>query len=106
MRKSRRILLTIMGTLLTSGCGRESDIMRNIYHNRDDCERDYSNNQCREERNYYGSSGYSTGRWIGPDYHSDNPDKPGPGRENLAAERQVVKRGGFGLTGQSFSRGS
>lgn len=106
MKKSRRILLTIMGTLLASSCGREPDIMRNIYNNRDDCVQDYSNSQCREEQHNYSSSGTATGRWIGPNYRSGSPDYPGPGRENLAAERQVVKRGGFGLTGQNFLRGS
>lgn len=90
MKKSRRILLTIMGTLLASSCGREPDILRNIYNNRDDCVQDYSNSECHEELRDYRSRN-STGRWFGPEYCSSS-GYPGPGRKNLAAERQIVKR--------------
>lgn len=91
-----------MGGLLTAGCS-QTELMRNTYISRDDCVRDYRDNQCNEERAQ--SNGLGTGRYLGPIYTLDDladPEcvtGPGPGRMNLAIERRVVGRGGFGSTG-------
>lgn len=102
MRKPSRIVLSLMGGLLTAGCS-QTELLRNTYNTRDDCVQDYRDNLCYEERT--AGTGLGTGRYLGPIYSlSDLADPecvngPGSGRTNLAVERRVVGRGGFGSTG-------
>lgn len=91
-----------MGTLLAAGCS-QPDLVRNTYDTFEDCVRDYRDNQCHAERSKNGAT--QTGRFLGPIYAENdlvNPNcivGPGPGRANLARERRVVGKGGFGSTG-------
>jgi uncharacterized protein YgiB involved in biofilm formation len=93
MKKSSYVLLTLMGAVaLYANVGRQPNVVRDVYNNRDDCVHDYSETQCR---NSSGGTTGSGGRWYGPSYN-DNSDEAR--RTKRTTERETVKRGGFGST--------
>ena len=88
-------------------CSGTQEYNQNVYNTREDCEQDYSPNQCTSD---------GTSHFRGPYYRSD-PDKrrrdpadPGPGRtyertnrlpENLVRVQKGI-RGGFGSSAHRF----
>lgn len=113
-RRSIIVNLTMLGLM---GVGMAylpegKTVRRNMYRDRETCERDYSPAQC-EPGDDGGSGGGSTsghGRWRGPEYYEDRrlPEAsgdPGPGRAGLSSGVELSTRGGFGRTGHGGRAG-
>jgi hypothetical protein len=100
-----------------------TDVQRNSYASKEDCEHDYATGQCSYDEGKQGNSSYSTGyHYYGPWYRSDwrtNPVQgdPGPGRTFASGSSSGASsrgptgfdfgsRGGFGSTGRVSARGS
>lgn len=104
-RRSRTVALTLIGVagamMATQAIPEGQEVRRNLYGDRQSCERDYAPAQC--EHGGGGSSG--GGHWRGPEYYSDRsaPEAlrdPGPGRAGAASTHETSLRGGFGRVGR------
>lgn len=102
----------------------DTDVQRNSYASKEDCEHDYATGQCTYAPSTGGSGvGYTGYHYYGPWYRSDwrsNPMKgdPGPGRTFASGAPtsgvnsrgptgfDFGSRGGFGSTGRVSARGS
>lgn len=112
-RRSKVVNLTLLGlvgvVIAAPHIPEGKTVRRNVYGNREHCERDYSPSQC--EPNGGGGSGGSGGRhysyWRGPEYYEDRrlPEAsrdPGPGRVGLSNSVETSTRGGFGRVGRAL----
>ena len=103
--------LTLLGLVATVAIADKvipqgTEMRRNVYASRADCERDYPPNQCAPE-NSGGTGGYYTGGYYHGPYYSSNRSQagandPGPGGSgatHVAYETSV--RGGFGAFGRA-----
>lgn len=104
-RRSLIVPLTVLGLTSAFAAGpylpQGKEVRRNIYQDRQSCERDYSPTQC--ESGQGGSSG--GGGWFGPRYYVDRSQPeaksdPGPGRYGLTTKSETSIRGGFGRVGR------
>jgi len=114
-RRSTAVTLTVLGLVATvvvvdKAIPRGTELRRNVYASRADCERDYAADQCAPQ-NSGGSGGYYTGGYYHGPYYSANRSQaaandPGPGRSgavHVAAETSA--RGGFGAVGRAGGGG-
>jgi hypothetical protein len=112
-RRSNIVLLSLIGANCAVIAAAElfpgTEMRRNVYADRADCERDYSPSQCAPANSGGSSSGggagAGAGRWFGPAYTADRKattasGDPGSGRFGLQAATETSIRGGFG----SFAR--
>ena len=113
-RRSNVVSLTVLGLFATVFIADEAipqptEMRRNVYNNRADCERGYSQNQCQQDSG--GSSGSSGsgyhGGYHGPYYSASrstaSSDDPGPGRTGVTrVSYETSYRGGFGAFGRAI----
>ena len=109
--RSQIVGLTLVGLvgafLATRLSAPTPQMRRNVYNWKQDCERDYTPQQCQATGGYNGS-GYSSGGWHGPSYYADRTTAqargdPGPGRFGLRAGIiNASLRGGFGAFGRAL----
>jgi uncharacterized protein YgiB involved in biofilm formation len=130
MKKSRDVPLLIIGTItLLSACGKEEQVMQNLYANRHECQQDWGDDP--RDCNYSGGGGYGGGGgYSGPRYIWDHktgrpyavdadgstralrnaavmqgtPGQAVKGRAMLV-RHSTVTRGGFGFSSRGFSSG-
>lgn len=109
-RRSKIVNLTVLGlvgaVMAAPYIPEGKTVRRNVYSDRESCERDYSPQQC--EPGGGGSGG--RGRWRGPEYYEDRrlPEAsrdPGLGRTGLSTGVETSTRGGFGRAGRSLRAG-
>jgi hypothetical protein len=124
--RSAAVVVGIMG-LFGYAAWPRTDVQRNSYNSKEDCEQDYVTGQCTYEQStsgsgsgHYGGGGY---RYYGPWYRSDwrtntVAGDPGPGRTFRAGTSTMSgfnshgptgfdfgSRGGFGAHGRVGARG-
>ncbi|UPG94432.1 DUF1190 domain-containing protein [Luteibacter aegosomatissinici] len=124
--RSAAVVVGVLG-LFGYAAWPRTDVQRNSYTSKEDCEHDYATGKCTFEPSTGNSDGYSTGggyHYYGPWYRSDwrtNPvaGDPGPGRSYASGARggasgftghgptgfDFGSRGGFGSSGRVGSRG-
>lgn len=110
-RRSNIVTLTVLGlfasvVIADKVIPQSSEMRRNVYANRADCERDYSANQCQQNTGS-GSSGGGGGGYHGPYYNANRAsapnDDPGPGRTGVTrVSYETSYRGGFGSFGRAI----
>lgn len=111
-RRSNIVTLTVLGLFASvfvadKAIPQGTEMRRNMYTNRADCERDYSPSQCQQ--NTGGGSG--GGGYHGP-YYSANcanvpAGDPGPGRTGATrVSFETSYRGGFGAFGRAIHAAS
>ncbi|MDK2122859.1 hypothetical protein [Parachitinimonas caeni] len=114
-RKSKLVVLTLIGSATLAGCSEQVQTKRNMYASREDCLKEWPPEDCREEsyRRSNGSTGYS---YWGPHYTSNGRVFHYNGRESmrygkLSSSRAIstshssVSRGGFGSIGHGSHGG-
>jgi uncharacterized protein YgiB involved in biofilm formation len=111
MKKSARVVLTLMSGLLVSGCSREPDLVRDTYISKEDCVADWGDDtKCQEARVTHTGTGHGYSRYYGPAYRNDQPPpRPTPnlgGASGHSLGTETVRRGGFGSSSGYFSSGS
>lgn len=122
--RSAAVVVGIMG-LFGYAAWPRTDVQRNSYASKEDCEQDYVTGQCSYEQStgggHYGGGGY---HYYGPWYRSDwrtntVAGDPGPGRSYARSAASGASgfsghgptgfdfgsRGGFGSSGRVGSRG-
>jgi hypothetical protein len=109
-RRSNIVGLTVLGLFGTIFIADKvipqgTEMRRNVYTNRADCERDYSTDQCQQNSSGGGSS-TGSGGYHGPYYRANTynapPGDPGPGRSGVFhASYETSYRGGFGAFGRA-----
>jgi len=115
-RRSTIVKLSLLGMVGAVVVGasvipEETQLRRNLYQNRTDCERDYSPQQCEPTSSTSASSGGGSGGGgvaHGPYYAADRRSAdaygdPGPGRLGARSPSVSVEtstRGGFGTFGR------
>lgn len=125
--RSKKINLVVIPLLLTACSHNDGPLVQDVYNNQYDCATDWNTETCEEENSsvHGGSSssthayGYSTGRYLGPQYYQNNREVSFHGNRlrpnsNLSIGRPSVSttaktysasspvRGGFGRSGFSF----
>jgi hypothetical protein len=110
-RRSNIVSLTVLGLFSTvfiadKAIPAATEMRRNIYASRADCERDYSPSQCQADGGS-SSSGGSGGGYHGPYYTASRSSAPagdpGPGRTGtIRASYETSYRGGFGAIGRTI----
>jgi hypothetical protein len=111
-RRSNIVSLTVLGLFASVFIADEAipqptEMRRNVYTNRADCERDYSQNQCQQDSGGSGTSGSGYyGGYHGPYYSASrstaSSDDPGPGRTGATrVSYETSYRGGFGAFGRA-----
>jgi hypothetical protein len=106
--RSRTVVLVVLGAgAAVAGCSREADSQkRNGYATREACLRDYSPEQCREERTSNGGM-MIFGPWYMANRARALVGDPGPGATAVNGQSQAAstgvqtRRSGFGATGRS-----
>lgn len=108
-RRSTIVTLTVLGLFASlfvadKAIPQGTEMRRNVYANRADCERDYSSNQCQQ--NSGGGTGGGGGGYHGPYYRANRTaapvDDPGPGRTGATrVSYETSYRGGFGAFGRA-----
>jgi hypothetical protein len=106
-RRSNIVLLSVVGLVSTVAIAdkaipQPTEMRRNVYANRADCERDYPPDQCQSQ-----NSGGSGGGFHGPYYSANRSNAgtgdPGPGRTGTTAvAHETSYRGGFGAIGRTI----
>jgi hypothetical protein len=109
-RRSNAVSLTILGLFATvfiadKAIPAATEMRRNVYANRADCERDYPPSQCEADNGGSYSSG--GGGYHGPYYTASRSSAPagdpGPGRTGaIRASYETSYRGGFGAIGRTI----
>ncbi|UPG90108.1 hypothetical protein L2Y96_22465 [Luteibacter aegosomaticola] len=123
--RSAAVVVGVMG-LVGYAAWPETDVQRNSYASKEDCEQDYVSGQCTYEQpkgsssgGYGGSSYHYYGPWYRSDWRTNTvAGDPGPGRSNRSAASggssftghgptgfDFGSRGGFGSSGRVGSRG-
>ena len=116
-KSSSRITLVILGAAALTACGQNQDTLRrDVYASRDDCVKDWGDEQkCEEQAQARASSGSRGGFWYGPAYRSGQfgsagvarphgtVDSSRPGSRSVATSH--VSRGGFGASGAAHISG-
>ena len=114
-RRSKTVMLSVLGLVATVAIADKAipqgtDMRRNLYASRADCERDYPPSQC--EAHNSGGSGSGGGHGGGGSYHGPyyNANRntaaagdSGPGRTGTARiSYETSYRGGFGAFGRAI----
>ena len=115
-KSSSRITLVIVGAAAMTACGQNEDLRRDVYASRDDCVKDWGDEQkCEEQAKAGTSSGGRGGFWYGPAYRSGqfgwvgvarphgSIDSARPGSRSVATSH--ISRGGFGASGAAHVSG-
>jgi hypothetical protein len=107
-RRSNIVTLTVLGLFASvfvadKAIPQGTEMRRNVYANRADCERDYSPSQCQQSTGG-GSGGVG---YHGPYYSATRTNAtagdPGPGRTGVArVSYETSYRGGFGAFGRAI----
>jgi hypothetical protein len=112
-RRSLIVCLTLFGLTGATAAAplipEGKTVYRNLYPDRETCERDYAPNQCGTTGGGGGggTAGGGAGRWRGPEYYADRnqPEAktdPGPGRGHASRAVETSVRGGFGRVGNAL----
>jgi hypothetical protein len=114
-RRSNAVGLTILGLVATVGIAdkaipQPTEMRRNLYANRVDCERDYPPppNRCDQDNGGSNTTGGGHGGSFHGPYYSANRSTvpagdPGPGRMGATAvAHETSYRGGFGAIGRTI----
>lgn len=109
MRRSRNVRLVLIGAaglalLSAAGCTDRRESKRNQYASREDCLKDYPENQCTNARGtVIPGGGFWYGPWYGRAVARAGMVDPGPGAtavqgRSAFATASETRRGGFGAT--------
>jgi hypothetical protein len=114
-RRSNAVSLTVLGLVATvfiadKAIPQSTEMRRNLYANRADCERDYPPppNRCDQDNGGSNSTGGGHGgSFHGPYYNATRSvaaaDDPGPGRTGATRiSYETSYRGGFGAIGRTI----
>lgn len=111
-RRSNIVTLTVLGLFASVFIADKvipqgTEMRRNLYANRADCERDYSTNQCQPSSTGGSSGTGGGGGYHGPYYRANRVsapvEDPGPGRIGAThASYETSYRGGFGAFGHAI----
>lgn len=114
MKKSNIVFTTLLSGGVLYGVLHHDPVYRDLYANREDCQKDwgYLPDACEPETSSsgsgssssYSSSGGGSGRYRGPSYEEGS--RPPTLQTHQVQSRQLVTRGGFGSSGARFSGGS
>lgn len=121
--RTKKISLVVVPILL-SACSGQKTLQQDVYNNQYDCAMDWQTDLCEQENSQSSSSssgggGYYAGRYLGPQYYSNNRSVKYLGRVvqpygNRSVSSPVVSvsaynnsksspiRGGFGRSSGSF----
>src|SRR5260221_2695775 len=108
-KSSARVTLVLLGAATLAGCGSDGDALRrDVYASREDCAKDWGDEQrCEPIRGNSGSGagGGRGGGWYGPEDRtaSSATHQVRPG--NRAVGSSEVSRGGFGSSGTAHGSG-
>jgi len=125
MKRSREIVLALIASVSLTACGPDTQTtQRDMYKNRDDCVKDWNENECEDSTDRQGTHWYS-----GPHYYymGSSPfyyprggtdpvaaastsrfagaSTPAPSSRASFATAHTISRGGFGGTGGMFGSG-
>ena len=107
-RRSNIVTLTVLG-LFTSvviadkAIPQATEMRRNVYANRADCERDYRSDQCQQNTGGSGGGGWYHGPYYSANRTGAPSGDPGPGRVGATrAAYETSYRGGFGAFGRAI----
>jgi uncharacterized protein YgiB involved in biofilm formation len=116
-KSSARVTLVLLGAAALAACGQdESTLRRDLYANKEDCLKDWGDEQkCAEQPGpaRSGSGGYHGGYWYGPFYRSGaygsssvsrphgTVDSARPGSHAVGTSH--TSRGGFGASGSAHA---
>ncbi len=114
-KSSSRVTLVLLGAAALASCGQEDALRRDLYAKKDDCVKDWGDEQkCAEQPAPAGTGGGPHGAyWFGPSYRSGaygsssvvrphgTVDTARPGSHAIATSH--VSRGGFGATGSAHA---
>ena len=126
MKRSREIVLALIASVSLTACGPDTQTtQRDMYKNRDDCVKDWNENECEDSTDKSGARWYSGPHYYymgsSPFYYPRSGADPvaatgtsrfsgasplAPSSRASFASAQTISRGGFGGTGSSFGSGS
>ena len=97
--KSDNIILALTGGAVLTSMFHHGDVYRDVYRNREDCQRDWQQNAYDCESTYH----HGSYMYWGPSYVSGS--RPLTSASYLVKDKALVKRSGFGRSGARFSGG-
>jgi uncharacterized protein YgiB involved in biofilm formation len=115
-KSSARVTLVLLGAAALASCAQEeSTLRRDLYSNKEDCLKDWGDEQKCAEQSSPGrtGSGYHGGYWYGPFYRSGEHGSSSIGRSHgtidsarpgsHAVGTSHISRGGFGGSGSAHA---
>jgi uncharacterized protein YgiB involved in biofilm formation len=109
-KSSRSVKLVLIGaaalsTALIAGCGKNNDIRRDVYANKEDCLADWGNTpqDCEPAYNHPSSRGATTAYYGRPYSYHGGMSSPSRSGKTIGTSSSSVSRSGFGSSARSSS---